>query len=57
MPVLESNIDPRDDAFRINSETMELLVSELRAKVAEISTGGGESARERHIARGKLPVR
>jgi len=57
MAVIESNIDPRSDAFRVNGETMESLVSELRAKVAEISTGGGESARERHIARGKLPVR
>jgi len=57
MPVLESNIDPRSDAFRVNRETMESLVSELRAKVAEISRGGGESARERHIARGKLPAR
>ena len=46
-PVLHS---PGDDAFRINSETMESLVSELRAKVAKISTGGGESARESNSA-------
>ena len=29
MPVIESNIDPRSDAFRVNSETMVSLVSEL----------------------------
>jgi len=57
MPVLETNIDPRSDAFRVNSEAMASLVSELHAKVADISLGGGESARERHVARGKLPVR
>ena len=57
MPVLETNIDSRSDAFRVNSEAMASLVSDLRAKVADISLGGGEAARERHVARGKLPVR
>ena len=57
MPVLESNIDPRSEAFRTNAEAMQSLLSDLRAKVEEISRGGGEEARERHIARGKLPVR
>jgi 3-methylcrotonyl-CoA carboxylase beta subunit len=57
MPILDSNIDARSDAFRVNSEAMESLVTDLRAKVAEISLGGGEAARERHIDRGKLPVR
>ena len=57
MPVLESNIDSRSDAFRANTQAMQSLVSELRVKVAEIARGGGEAARERHIARGKLPVR
>ena len=57
MPVLESNIDSRGDAFRANTQAMQSLVSELRVKVAEIARGGGEAARERHIARGKLPVR
>jgi 3-methylcrotonyl-CoA carboxylase beta subunit len=57
MPVLESNVDSRSDAFRANTQAMQSLVSELRAKVAEIARGGGAAARERHIARGKLPVR
>ena len=30
------------------------LVDDLRAKVAEVERGGGERARERHLARGKL---
>ena len=35
MPVLETNIDSRNDAFRVNSETMASLVSELRHKLSE----------------------
>ena len=57
MPILESNIDTRGDTFRANAQAMQALVSDLRAKVDEISRGGGERARERHVARGKLPVR
>jgi 3-methylcrotonyl-CoA carboxylase beta subunit len=57
MPVLESSIDTRSDAFRTNAAAMQSLVSDLRAKVEEISRGGGDAARERHVARGKLPVR
>jgi 3-methylcrotonyl-CoA carboxylase beta subunit len=57
MPTLESNIDPRGDVFRSNAQAMRQLVSDLHAKVAEIARGGGEAAQQRHIARGKLPVR
>jgi len=57
MPTLESNIDPRSDVFRENAQAMQQLVSNLHAKVAEVARGGGEAAQQRHIARGKLPVR
>ncbi|TFH41062.1 MAG: methylcrotonoyl-CoA carboxylase [Lysobacterales bacterium] len=57
MPILDSSIDTRGDTFRANTEAMQGLVSDLRAKVEQISLGGGEAARERHMARGKLPVR
>jgi 3-methylcrotonyl-CoA carboxylase beta subunit len=57
MPTLDTNIDTRSDAFRANAKAMESLVSDLRAKVDGISRGGGERARERHVARSKLPVR
>ena len=33
---------------------MGALVADLRTKVAEVSQGGGATARERHVARGKL---
>jgi len=57
MPILESSVDTRSDTFRDNAERMRGLVSDLRTKVEIISRGGGEAAMERHIARGKLPVR
>ena len=57
MPILESTIEPRGDAFRANAEAMQALVSDLRGKVEAISLGGSEQAREKHAARGKLPVR
>ena len=45
---------PRDAAFEANATHMRTLVSDLRAKTADIAKGGGEKARERHLSRGKL---
>jgi 3-methylcrotonyl-CoA carboxylase beta subunit len=54
MPVIESKLNPRDAIFAANRDAMAALVADLRAKVAAIEEGGGESARARHTARGKL---
>ncbi len=54
MSVLKSNISPRSEEFRTNHAAMSKLVGELRDKVAEVKQGGGEKAREKHLARGKL---
>jgi 3-methylcrotonyl-CoA carboxylase beta subunit len=54
MTVLGSSIDTRSADFRANAEAMGKLVADLRARVAEVSHGGGESARKKHTARGKL---
>ncbi len=54
MPVIESKLDPRDATFAKNRDAMAALVADLRAKVAEIELGGGEGARAKHVARGKL---
>ncbi len=43
-----------DAAYEANAAALRALVEDLRAKVAEISKGGGEKARERHVGRGKL---
>ena len=54
MAVIESRINPRSAEFRENARAMAALVENLRAKVAEVERGGGERARKRHLARGKL---
>jgi 3-methylcrotonyl-CoA carboxylase beta subunit len=57
MTALTSLADPRSDAFRANAEAMAELVADLRARTARVASGGGEVARQRHMARGKLLAR
>ena len=54
MPILESKLNPRDTTFVRNRDAMAALVADLREKIAAIEQGGGDAARERHVARGKL---
>ncbi len=54
MSVIKSSINTRSDDFQSNAATMRGLVDDLRAKAAHISLGGGEEARAKHSARGKL---
>lgn len=46
--------NPADEGFRANAVANRALVEELRAQAARIAEGGGERARERHTARGKM---
>ena len=54
MTALRSKIDPRSAEFAANAQAMGELVADLRAQVQAVKLGGGEQARERHLARGKL---
>ena len=54
MDALKSKVEPRSAEFQANAEAMRRLVEDLRAKAATVALGGGESARARHVARGKL---
>ncbi|MEN2673039.1 carboxyl transferase domain-containing protein [Herbaspirillum huttiense] len=54
MPQIESKLDPRSEEFQHNRDAMQRIVDDLRQKVAAISEGGGQAAREKHVARGKL---
>jgi 3-methylcrotonyl-CoA carboxylase beta subunit len=54
MAILRTSINARSAEFRANHTAMESLVHDLRGKVAEVSQGGGEAARAKHVARGKL---
>ncbi|MEV6108998.1 carboxyl transferase domain-containing protein [Streptomyces sp. NPDC051940] len=53
-PVLGSAADPASDAWRTNEAAHRALVGELHGKLAAAREGGGEKARARHTARGKL---
>ena len=54
MPAIKSALNARSEEFRANAATMAALVQELRAKVAQVSLGGDEGARAKHVGRGKL---
>src|SRR5215813_7608703 len=54
MPVISSKLDARSAAYQVSAGMMQRLVADLRDKVAIVAQGGGEAARERHLARGKL---
>ena len=54
MTVLTTSLDRRSETFAANMAAMRTLVADLREKVEAIREGGGEGARRRHLARGKL---
>jgi 3-methylcrotonyl-CoA carboxylase beta subunit len=54
MAVIESLVNARSEEFRTNEQAMAGLVADLQARLATVVAGGGDSARTRHLARGKL---
>ena len=54
MTVIRSKLDPRSQEFRDNSEQLKSLVVDLDKQLASVALGGGEKAREKHLARDKL---
>ncbi len=57
MPVLETKLNARSAEFQANADAMRALVSDLQMQLAKSAAGGGEAARAKHVARGKLPPR
>ncbi|HUK01813.1 MAG TPA: carboxyl transferase domain-containing protein [Steroidobacteraceae bacterium] len=57
MPQITSQIDAADPRFTANRARMERLVADLKAALLRAEAGGGEEARRRHTARGKLLAR
>jgi 3-methylcrotonyl-CoA carboxylase beta subunit len=53
-PALSSAADPASEAYRSNTQAHAELSAVLRGKLAAARLGGGEKARARHTARGKL---
>src|SRR3954447_8293638 len=56
-PEIGSRADVADEAFKTSAAHNEALVAELRDRVDRAGRGGPARARERHVARGKLPPR
>ena len=54
MPVLESKLNPRSADFVANATAMRALVVDLNAQIDKAALGGGDAARAKHTARGKL---
>ncbi|OZI21195.1 methylcrotonoyl-CoA carboxylase [Bordetella genomosp. 9] len=54
MAIIESRINPRGQDFQDNARVMTGLLEDLRARMAAAAQGGGEAARAKHVARGKL---
>ena len=54
MPVLETKLNARSADFVANAAAMRTLVDALNVKVNQAALGGGDVARARHTARGKL---
>ncbi len=54
MTILETKLNARSAEFQANAAAMRLVVDDLKAKVAQTAFGGGDAARAKHVARGKL---
>ncbi len=54
MPILESKLVTRSADFLANAAAMKIMVDDLKVKLATVALGGGEEARKKHTARGKL---
>ncbi|MGI4847156.1 MAG: carboxyl transferase domain-containing protein [Janthinobacterium lividum] len=54
MTKIDSKINPRSEEFHTNAAAMQVLVDDLRDKVAKIAEGGGAAASSKHVGRGKL---
>lgn len=54
MTILESRLTTSAEDFQANVRAMQALVDDLKTKVHLTAQGGGEHARKKHIARGKL---
>ncbi len=54
MPALETKLNARSADFQANAAAMRAVVDDLKAQIEKATLGGGEAARAKHTARGKL---
>jgi 3-methylcrotonyl-CoA carboxylase beta subunit len=54
MTILQTQLNPRSAEFTANAQAMRALVADLQIQIDKAAQGGGEAARAKHTARGKL---
>ncbi len=54
MPQLQTQLNARSAGFQANAAAMRAVVDDLKAQIEKATLGGGEAARAKHTARGKL---
>ncbi len=54
MSILETQLNARSADFVANANAMRALVADLNAQTDKAAMGGGDAARAKHVARGKL---
>jgi 3-methylcrotonyl-CoA carboxylase beta subunit len=54
MPVLSTQLSVRSAEFLANAAVMKVVTEDLKEKIAKAQLGGGDAARAKHTARGKL---
>ena len=57
MSVLQTQLNVRSADFQANAAVLREQVQDLAVQLAKVAAGGGEAARAKHVARGKLPPR
>ncbi|MEN6295957.1 MAG: carboxyl transferase domain-containing protein [Chloroherpetonaceae bacterium] len=57
MQQIQSNISTKSNEYKDNFENSQRLLSQLRERIAHVKQGGTESARQKHLSRGKLLTR
>jgi hypothetical protein len=54
MTILDTKLNARSAEFQANAAAMRAVVDDLKAQIEKATQGGGEAARAKHTARGKL---
>lgn len=57
MAILNTKVNTRSTEFTENQAAMHTQVDDLKCKIAEVSQGGGDKYRQRHVSQGKLLAR
>jgi 3-methylcrotonyl-CoA carboxylase beta subunit len=57
MSVLQTQLNSRSAEFLANAAALQVVVDDLRVQLKKSAAGGGEKAKAKHVARGKLPPR